>query len=151
MMKIAMAPPGREDELSLARRRLTGDTPEGLLDGGHVVAVLAEGELAAARAGLAAVTVREELLGYLVDVVRATRAHAGVLTGAGPRATQALLDATRVGAALRGRDFATPDDVKAMAGPVLEHRLSLRPEYEIEGVTEAETVAAILAQVPVPR
>jgi len=74
-----------------------------------------------------------------------------VLVGASPRATQALLLASRVFAAMEGRDFVTPDDVKALALPVLEHRLILRPEYEIEGLTIPEVVQRVLQEVTVPR
>jgi MoxR-like ATPase len=90
-------------------------------------------------------------LGYIVDVVRRTRTHEAVLVGGGPRATQALLLASRAHAAIAGRDFATPDDVKAMAAPVLEHRLVLRPEYEIEGLASGEVIERILQDVAVPR
>ena len=72
------------------------------------------------------------------------------MVGAGPRATQALVVSSRAHAALAGRDFVTPDDVKAMAIPVLEHRLILRPEFEIEGATPVETVQKILESVAVP-
>jgi MoxR-like ATPase len=74
-----------------------------------------------------------------------------VLVGAGPRATQALLLSTRMQAVLCQRDFVTPDDVKFMAQAVLEHRLVLRPEYEIEGLTAIEVVQQILQDVTVPR
>jgi MoxR-like ATPase len=94
---------------------------------------------------------REELVGYAVDVIRATRQHESVLVGAGPRATQSLLLASRAHAALAMRDFVTPDDVKAMTTPVLEHRLILRPEFEIEGMSIAEVIQSILQQVAVPR
>ncbi len=92
------------------------------------------------RADLPGCSVREELVAYVVDLVRGTRAHESVLVGAGPRATQALLLASRAAAALDGRDFVTPDDVRALAAPVLEHRLVLRPEFEIEGLTLAEVI-----------
>jgi len=86
-----------------------------------------------------------------VDVVRATRAHESVLVGAGPRATQGLLLAARAWACLDGRDFVTPDDLKALAVSVLGHRLILRPEFELEGASVAEVLDRILATVPVPR
>src|SRR5262245_44368939 len=91
MVKIRMEAPAREDELTLARRMLGRDTPEAVLASGAVQPVLAPGELAAARAAIGEVTMREELTAYVVDLVRATRAHESVLAGAGPRATQALL------------------------------------------------------------
>ena len=71
--------------------------------------------------------------------------------GAGPRGTQGLLLASRAFAAIKGRDFITPDDIKAMAVPVLEHRLILRPEYEIEGLTIREVIENILQEIAVPR
>src|SRR5207344_3549382 len=100
---------------------------------------------------LGLITMREELIAYLVDIVRATRSHESVLVGAGPRATQSLIMAARAYAAMSGRDFVTPDDIKAMALPVLEHRLILRPEFEIEGLSVSEVIQSILQQVAVPR
>ena len=94
---------------------------------------------------------RDELLAYIVDLMRASRKHESVLVGAGPRATQSLLLASRAAAAIAGRDFVTPDDIKAMALPVLEHRLILRPEFEIEGMAIAEVIQKVLQQVTVPR
>ena len=122
-----------------------------MLAAGAVQAVLTPGALAGWRAGLAGITVREELIGYVVDLVRGTRAHESVLVGAGPRATQALLLASRAAAAIDGRDFVTPDDVRALAASVLEHRLVLRPEFEIEGLTLSEVVGQIVEKVAVPR
>jgi MoxR-like ATPase len=88
---------------------------------------------------------------YLVDLVRATRQHESVLVGAGPRGTQSLIMASRAYAVISGRDFVTPDDIKTMALPVLEHRLILRPEFEIEGLTVVEVIQQILQQLAVPR
>jgi MoxR-like ATPase len=127
------------------------NSPEEALAAGVVQPVITGEDLTQMRHALAAITVREEIISYVVDVVRATRENDSVLVGAGPRATQALLLASRANAALRARDFVTPDDVKAMVEPVLGHRLILRPEYEIEGVTIAEVTAKILEQVTVPR
>ncbi len=151
LVKIKMEPPAREEELALAKRMLGGQAPEVALAEGVVRPVLGAGELAQWRAALDAVLVRDELMAYIVDLVRATRTHESVLIGAGPRATQALLLASRAKAALDGRDFVTPDDARGLAGPVLGHRLVLRPEYEIEGLTIDEVLARILEQVAVPR
>ena len=151
MLKIPMAAPGREDELALAARMLGDEAPEKVLASGAVEAVISDDDLAALRQSLGGIAVREEIVAYLVDLVRATRDHESVLAGGGPRATQALLLASRAAAALAGRDFVTPDDVKSLAVPVLDHRLVLRPEYEIEGVTVAEVIGKILEQVTVPR
>ncbi|HXJ57667.1 MAG TPA: MoxR family ATPase [Verrucomicrobiae bacterium] len=151
MLKITMAPPAREEELSLAQRTLGPESPEATLAGGAVHAVITAEDLNNLREQLRLITVRDELAAYAVDVIRATRQHESVLVGAGPRATQALLLASRAHAALVMRDFITPDDIKTMAIPVLEHRLILRPEFEIEGLTIREVIQAILQQVAVPR
>jgi MoxR-like ATPase len=151
MLKIVMPLPERDDERALARRTIGQDAPEAVLARGAVQPVIAPGDLASIREQLAAVTLHEQLVDYAVDLVLATRRNETILVGAGPRATQALLLASRAAAAVAGRDFVTPDDIKAMAGPVLEHRLILRPEFEIEGITLSESVSHILAQVPVPR
>ena len=151
MMKIVMPWPERADEIGLAQRMLAGGAPETVLEGGGVQTVLREEDLPALRRSLDAVVVREELIAYLVDVVRRTREHENVLVGAGPRAMQSLLLASRAFAAMEGRDFVSPDDVRAVALAVLDHRLILRPEAEIEGVRTAEVVDAILHEIPVPR
>jgi MoxR-like ATPase len=151
MLKITMTAPGREEELTLAQRTMTKEAPETLLASGAVRAVVKADDLVALREQLGLIVLRDELTAYLVDIVRATRAHESVLVGAGPRATQSLIMAARAFAALSGRDFVTPDDIKAMAVPVLEHRLILRPEFEIEGLTVAEVIQQILQQIPVPR
>jgi MoxR-like ATPase len=151
MLKITMKAPDRAEELALAQRTMTKEAPEALLAQGVVQPVIKAEDLVALRETLGSIIVRDELIAYLVDVVRATRQHESVLVGAGPRATQSLIMASRACAAISGRDFVTPDDIKAMAQPVLEHRLILRPEFEIEGLMVAEVIEQILQQIAVPR
>jgi MoxR-like ATPase len=151
MLKITMPAPERAEELILAQRTMTKEAPETLLAQNAVQPVIKAEDLVALRQVLSTLVIREELIAYLVDVVRATRSHESVLVGAGPRATQALIMASRAYAAMSGRDFVTPDDIKAMALPVLEHRLILRPEFEIEGLTVPEVIQQILQQIAVPR
>jgi MoxR-like ATPase len=151
MLKISMRPPDRAEELTLAQRTMTKEAPEHLLASGAVQPAIQPGDLHELREQLATVLVRNELLEYLVDIIRATRQHESVLVGAGPRATQSLLMASRAAAALAGRDFVTPDDIKTMAPPVLEHRLILRPEFEIEGLSVPEVIQQVLQQIAVPR
>jgi MoxR-like ATPase len=151
MLKITMVAPDRAGEMALAQRTMTSEAPESLLAQNVVQPVIKAEDLAALRDILGTIVIREELVAYLVDMVRATRAHESVLVGAGPRATQSLIMAARANAAISGRDFVTPDDIKAMAQPVLEHRLMLRPEFEIEGLTVAEVIQQILQQMAVPR
>ena len=151
MLKILMDYPDEADELTLARSMMANASPESILAGETLKPVLAEGELTTVRKTLSEIVVRDELLAYIVELVRRTREHESVLVGAGPRATQALLLASRAAAAIDGRDFVTPDDVKALSVPVLAHRLALRPEYEIEGLTITEVIQQLLKSVPVPR
>jgi MoxR-like ATPase len=151
MLKISMDCPNRDDELLLASRMLGDDSPEQRLAGGQVETIVSAQQLAEFRHTLNQITVRQELLEYLVDIVRATRSHETVLIGASPRATQALLQAGRAHAAIAERDFVSPDDIKSLAPAVLGHRLILRPEYEIEGHTIAESIDSILQEVAVPR
>ena len=151
MLKINMDPPGKDEELTLARRMLGKDAPENTLASGAVQQIISPEALTKLRAALEAVLVKEELVSYVVDIVRKTRTHRSVLVGAGPRATQALLLSSRAFATICSRDFVTPDDIKTMAYPVLEHRLILRPEYEIEGLTVREVIENILKEIAVPR
>jgi MoxR-like ATPase len=88
---------------------------------------------------------------YVVDLVRATREHPSLLTGASPRACNMLATAARAHAALAGRDFAIPDDVKRLAVPCLAHRVVPSPSAEIDGLTGAAILAQIVEQVPAPR
>ncbi len=151
MLKIDMACPDRDQELELSRRTLGENAPEHVLERGDVAQVISEDDLDALQVALRAMTVHDDLLAYAVDMVRKTRDCESVMVGAGPRATQALLLAARAAAALDGRDFVTPDDIKLMAPGVLEHRLTLRPEYEMEGMTADEVVRRIGEEIPVPR
>jgi len=151
MMKISMTWPSQEEELSLAGRSLGAEAPESVLHRGDVPASLSEIELTGLRAALDQMQVSPELIEYAVQVVRRTRSDDSILVGAGPRATQSLLRAARAWAALSGRDFVSPDDIRSIAVPVLEHRLLLRPESELEGVRALEVLDRILHEVPVPR
>jgi MoxR-like ATPase len=151
MLKIPMTWPANEDELALARRTLGDDAPEAVLQRGEVAACLDEHLLEGLRTSLTQVHVSDALLEYSVQVVRRTRTDEGILVGAGPRATQSLLRGARAWAAIGGRDFVSPDDIRAMAVPVLEHRLILRPESELEGVKASEVLERILHEIPVPR
>jgi MoxR-like ATPase len=151
MLKIPMTWPENEEELSLARRSLNTEAPEAVLARGDVTQCLPEAQLSQLREALAGITVSEALMEYAVQVVRRTRADDSILVGAGPRATQALLRAARAWAGIEGRDFVSPDDLRAVAAPVLEHRILLRPESELEGVRTTEVLERILHEIPVPR
>ncbi|KPC88211.1 ATPase AAA, partial [Streptomyces sp. NRRL F-6602] len=92
-----------------------------------------------------------EIAAYIVDVCRATRDSPSLSLGASPRGATALLSTARAWAWLTGRDYVIPDDVKALALPTLRHRVQLRPEAEMEGVTPDAVLTSLLARVPVPR
>jgi MoxR-like ATPase len=151
MFKVKVDYPTRDGELALASRLLGKEAPESVLSSGAVKQVLTAERIGAMQAALEHITVRDEIVSYVVDLVRATRENEAVLVGAGPRATIALVLASRARAVLEQRDFVSPDDVRALAEPVLGHRLLLRPEFEIEGLTVSELVGRVLEKVPVPR
>ena len=116
-----------------------------------VTAVADAARLAAASAALEHVTVAEEIVHYVVRLVRATRMHSELAVGASPRAAVMLANASRARAALAGRAYAIPDDVKALATPVLRHRLTLSPAAEIEGRDIEELVAELVESTEAPR
>ena len=151
MLKVSMGYPDRAAERALAESMQGDATPEALLARGTLAPLIDAAVLVQLRTALRQVTLRAELIDYAVDLVRATRTADSVLVGAGPRATQAFVSGARAMAALAGRDFVTPDDIRELAMPVLAHRLVLRPEYEVEGLTPAELVGRLLTEVPVPR
>ena len=151
MLKISISWPEREEELQLLERMMADESPESVLVRGDVQPVMDGPAVAMLQRALRMVTVRPEIIAYMLDVVRRTRTSDNIFSGAGPRAAQSLLFSSRAHAALAGRDFVTPDDVRAMLQPVLEHRILLRPEAEIEGVTVAEELGAIVKDVAVPR
>ena len=151
LVKIRMGYPTAEDENELARLVAAGEAPERRLAEDLRVPVLQPGELEQLRAATARVRVSDAISSYIVSVARQTRQHAAIWVGAGPRATLALLSAARALAALEERDFVLPEDVKTLAGPVLEHRVLLRPEFEMEGVEVREVIKAVLEAVEVPR
>jgi MoxR-like ATPase len=151
LMKIAIDYPAREDEARIVEvyaggLRLHEQPAEAL------PAALSRDELASARQAVArGVRVDPGIQRYILDVVTATRRDETVQIGAGPRASLALLDCARARAALRGRDFVTPDDVKGQAEAVLVHRVTLLPEAEMEGTTLADVLRRIFDAVEVPR
>lgn len=108
-------------------------------------------DLADARAEIAQVQISREVIGYAVDIVRATRTSPSLAQGVSPRGATALLRTARAWAWLSGRSYVTPDDVKALTHTTLRHRVQLQAEAELEGVTAESVLDGILATVPVPR
>ena len=116
-----------------------------------VDSVISHTELDAAVAAVAETKIQDDVIGYVVDIIRATRTSPALETGASPRAAAALATAARARAALDGRDFVIPDDIKTLALPTLRHRVLLSPAAEIEGRTTEETLMAIIEQTAAPR
>ncbi len=142
-------PTEREERALLARGAAGFDARD--LQAAGVEAIATVEEVLAAQADVRAVYVAEALQGYVYAIVARTRSAADIALGASPRASLALLIAAQAAAAIEGRAFATPDDVKSVAPLVLAHRLIVRPEAEIEGTTAANVVDRILAGVDVPK
>jgi MoxR-like ATPase len=150
MLKLTIPVPNREEEVAVLHRHASGFDPRDLAAAG-VSAVAGAAELTAGRAAVAQVSVAPEVLGYVVDIARATRQSPSLRLGVSPRGATALLAASRAWAWLSGRGYVTPDDVKALARPSLRHRVQLRAEAELEGVTADGVLDGVLANVPVPR
>ena len=148
LLKLSVPLPAREDELRVLAAHDAGFDPRDL---SALDAVAGAAELAAGRLGVLAVTVSPEVLGYVVDVCRATRSSPSLQLGVSPRGATALLSTAKAWAWLSGRDYLTPDDVKALARPTLRHRISLRAEAELEGASADGVLEGVLATVPVPR
>ena len=150
LLKLTMDLPGREEEIEVIRRHSLGFDPQDL-QGAGVRAVAGANELAQARQEVAAVGVAADILAYVVDLVRATRTAPSFALGVSPRGATAILKSARAYAWLSGREYITPDDIKALALPTLRHRVALRPEAEMDGVAVDDILLSILATVPVPR
>ncbi|MDT0167657.1 MoxR family ATPase [Pseudarthrobacter sp. BRE9] len=150
LLKLTMPLPGRGEEIEVIRRHAAGFDPRDLAAAG-VRAVAGAEDLDRAREAVGRVAVEPEIIGYIVDLVRATRSAPSFQLGVSPRGATALLNASKSWAWLSGRTFVTPDDVKALALPCLRHRVALQPEAQMDGVRVDDVLGSILAAVPVPR
>ncbi len=150
LLKVVVPLPEREAELAIVQRHADGFDPHDIAASG-VTAVAGPAEVAAAASAVRTVTVSPEVAGYVVDIARATRRSPSLSLGVSPRGATALMRTARAWAWLQGRGFVTPDDVKALAGATLAHRLGLRPEAELEGVAVGQVLQSAVDSVPVPR
>ena len=150
LLKVVVPYPSRAEEREIVRRH-GNRTAMPRLEAFGVEPVADLASLAAARAAVAGLRLSDEVADYIVDLVRATRDHASLLHGASPRAASMLATASRALAALRGRDFVLPDDVKDLFRPALQHRVILAPGAEVEGVTAQGALEQVLARVAAPR
>ena len=145
MFKMSVGYPDRADEDEILARRIARGK-----DAVDVDVITDPARVIAMQQACEDVYVDPALRMYMVEVVSRTREDPRVLVGASPRGSQALLKTSRAAAALRGRDFVTPDDVKAIAELAIAHRIILKPEHQIKGLESGEVIQAILREVPVP-
>ena len=150
LLKVTVPLPDRDSEYGVLTRHMAGFDPRDLAAAG-VTAVATADDLTRAQQSIAQVQVAPEVTAYVVDLVRATRTSPSAQLGVSPRGAIALLRTGRAWAWLSGRDYVTPDDVKALARPALRHRIAVRPEAELEGITADAIIDSVLGSVPVPR
>src|SRR5215469_7321268 len=150
LLKLSVPMPERADEIAILDRHAAGFDPRNLGAAG-IRQVAGPADLAQARQATRKVHLSPEVTGYIVDMCRATRTSPSLRLGVSPRGATALQAASRAWAWLSGRDYVTPDDVKALAGPTFRHRIQLRPEAELDGATADGVLQGLLASVPVPR
>ncbi|MEN8148436.1 MAG: MoxR family ATPase [Planctomycetota bacterium] len=150
LVKIGMGYPTRDEEREIVNRH-GHRTAMPRLDQFDLEPVVDLSFLEEARAVVASIRLADEVMDYVVDVVRATREDGALSFGASPRSSNMLAVAARALAVLSGRDYVIPDDVKMLARPVLGHRVVLSPDAHVEGVTAAAAVTRILENVPAPR
>jgi MoxR-like ATPase len=150
LMKVMVPYPPAEEEKEMVRRILNGSSGAALrVDA--VGAVLNLEEFTALRDQVSFLRIDPEILDYAVRICAATRSDPGIQAGAGPRGSLALVRCARARALLEGRDFVIPDDISALAVPVLAHRITLAAESELEGLGERKIIENILARIPAPR
>jgi MoxR-like ATPase len=150
LLKIVIGYPGAEAERAILDRYVDGFSAD-RADTYGIRPILAGAEIIQLRQAVSTVHVEPIVRDYVTRIVRATREEPSLALGASPRAGVALFLASRAEAFLSGRDFVTPDDVKALALPVLRHRVVLTPEAEVEGQTVDERLAGLLNTIPAPR
>ena len=150
LFKLVVEYPTAEQEHDVLARHNAGMNPHDIASLG-IAAVAGPDTLASARAAVSEVRVEEPVLGYIVALTRSTRTSPSLSLGVSPRGTTMLLHAAKAWAFLSGKEFVTPDEVKAVALPTLRHRVQLRPEVELEGGSVDGVLQGLLASVPVPR
>jgi MoxR-like ATPase len=146
MISTSVGYPTAAEEVEILRLRLARKK-----DSAEVTRVVERERFIALQKAIEEVYVTDELLSYISEIARSTRAHSFVEIGASPRGTLALLKLSMAIASMRGRDYVIPDDVKEIAIPALAHRLILKPEPYLRGVRSSDIIAEILKQIPVPK
>ncbi len=150
LFKVVLDYPSRDEERAIVRRH-GHHSAMPRLDEFAVRPVVTGAELEAARQLTAGITLTDALIDYIVDIIRATRQHPSIETGASTRAANMMASASRAYAVLSGRDFVIPDDIKRLAIPLLRHRIVMTPAADIEGIDAAQVLRDVVDQTAVPR
>jgi len=148
VFKIEVTYPSLDEEIKIiSEYHIRKNT----IDINNINAVINAGNVKEFRAKVSALHIDSNLIAYIAKIVNQTRNNASLYLGASPRASLAILSTSKAIAAIRGRDFVTPDDIKFVATPVLKHRVMLTPEKEMEGVSACDVIKQIVEQIEVPR
>ena len=150
LLKVVLTYPEADVEMDVLRRHHAGFRPQNLEEAG-IQPVVDAADLVRMQEDVGRITVEDKIFTYIYHLVESTRKSNDVLVGASPRAGIAMLNCGKAMAALRGRDFVIPDDIKDLALPILRHRVLLRPEAEIEGLTADRVLTSLIEAQVVPR
>ncbi|RYC51523.1 AAA family ATPase [Flagellimonas olearia] len=148
LFKIKVNYPSLEEEIQILESKHEQKTR---IEEDLVSALLSAQQIAGYQSTIKEIVVEKNLLKYIASIVDNTRTNANLYLGASPRASIAIMDASKALAAINGRDFITPDDIKSVASPVLGHRIMLTPEREMEGLTSEQVVKQIVDSIEIPR
>jgi MoxR-like ATPase len=148
LFKIEVSYPTLEEEKEILK---TFHHNKNIIDFTSVKSFLNANTIALLRNTVKQVHVEENLLSYIAQIIYETRNHSAILLGASPRASIAVMSASKACATLRGRDFISPDDIKFVTPHILKHRITLTPEKEMEGVIVTEVINQILEKIEIPR
>ena len=143
IMKVWLDYPSQEEEVDIMRRQISGESPS-------VVAITSGEEILAAQKLMNMVYIDDRILKYIRDIVLKTRNHPQIALGCGPRASLVLMKCSKARAAILGRVYVTPDDVRALIIPALNHRILLKPEAELEGLDVKSVIKSIVEDIPIP-
>ena len=143
IMKLWLEYPEKEEEVDIMRRQISGDSPS-------VEAITNGEEILAAQKLMNMVYIDDRILKYIRDIVLKTRSHPQIALGCGPRASLVLMKCSKARAAILGRIYVTPDDVRALVVPALNHRILLKPEAELEGLDVKIVIKNIIEDIPIP-
>ena len=143
IMKVWLDYPSQEEEVDIMRRQISGESPS-------VTAITSGEEILAAQKLMNMVYIDDRILKYIRDIVLKTRNHPQIALGCGPRASLVLMKCSKARAAILGRVYVTPDDVRSLIMPAMNHRILLKPEAELEGLDVKSVLKNIVEDIPIP-